>query len=292
MKYTKQPLTYEEQLENLISRGLIVKDKSFAISVLNRVSYYRLSAYCIPFQSPKDHFKKNTTFQNIYDLYRFDHDLRMIVFDALERIEIAVRTSMTYYLAHKFSAFGYLEKGNFHNSFNHENWLAVIEEEIRRSREIFIEHYKDKYAESKHFPIWMASEVFSFGRLSQLFSGLHYKDQKEIAKIYNVPRDVFRSWMHTLVYSRNLCAHHSRLWNRILAIKPTFPQKSSQWNSLFPIDNSKSIALFTIIHFLLSEIGSTFSCKEKLVQLLEQSSFVDPKAMGFPDNWQEHKIWQ
>lgn len=292
MQYTKPPLTYEEQLEILISRGLIVKDKSFAISVLNRVSYYRLSAYCIPFQNQKDCFNENVTFQNVYDLYRFDHDLRMIVFDALERIEIAIRTSMTYYLAHHFSAFGYIKKENFHSSFNHENWLLAVEEEIGRSRENFIMHYKAKYAKSKHFPIWMASEVFSFGRLSQLFSALHFKDQKEIARKYNVPRDVFRSWLHTLVYARNLCAHHSRLWNRVFAIKPTLPQKSVEWNNPFTINNSKSIALFTIIHYLLTQIRSSYSCKEKLILLFDQNQLINPKSMGFPDNWQEHKIWQ
>lgn len=292
MKYIKTPLTYEEQLKILISRGLIVKDKFFAISVLNRVSYYRLSAYCIPFQSPKDCFKKNTTFQDVYGLYRFDHELRMIVINALERIEIAIRTSITYYLAHKFSAFGYLEKNSFHSSFKHEKWLIAVEEEIGRSRETFIKHYKDKYAQSKHFPIWMASEVFSFGRLSQLFSALHFKDQKEIAKVYSLPRGVFRSWIHMLVYTRNLCAHHSRLWNRVLAIKPAFPEKSSLWNTPFKINNLKSIALFTVIHYLLKQVKSSFDYKERLIMLLKQNSFVDSRAMGFPDNWQEHEIWR
>lgn len=243
MKYKKPPLKHEEQLDKLISRGLIVEDRVFSLSVLRRISYYRLSAYCIPFQISKDRFSKSVTFKNIYDLYRFDHELRMIVFDALERIEIAIRTTIIYYLAHKFGAFGYLEKENFHHSFKHEEWLRIVEGEISRSRETFIKHYQEKYVQSKHFPIWMASEVFSFGKLSQIFSGLQFKDQKEIAKMYDLPREVFRSWIHTLVYARNLCAHHSRLWNRVFAIRPAFPQKDILWNTPFRIDNNKSVAL-------------------------------------------------
>lgn len=293
MEYKKTALTFLQQVDLLASRGLVIKDKDFAVSILQRVSYYRLSAYCIPFQSAKDCFKTNCSFEDVYVLYRFDHELRMIIFDALERIEIAIRTSFTYFLAHEFGAFGYLNPKNFDKKFGHQLWLQRIEEEIKRSKETFVRHYKGKYTESQYFPIWMASEVFSFGLLSVLFSdGLKLEHQKRIARDYGLPREVFRSWLHTLVYARNLCAHHSRLWNRELAIKPTFPDKDPQWQNPFPINHRKSIAIFTIAYYLLKKFGEGRVVKEPLFALFNKNPSVNKDAMGFPANWNMHEIWQ
>ena len=106
MEYKKPALTLAQQVDLLAARGLKIKDRDFAILILKRISYYRFSAYCIPFQSSKDCFKTHASFEDVYALYRFDHDLRMIIFDSLERIEVAIRTSFTYFLAHEFGAFG------------------------------------------------------------------------------------------------------------------------------------------------------------------------------------------
>jgi len=170
MKYSKPPLSYEQQISLLESRGLIIQSKEKARHILRRISYYRLSAYCIPFQSAKDCFIENTTIEDIVTLYNFDHNLRIIIFESIQKVEIFLRTLITYHLAHKYGAFGYTDQKNLTPKFkDKQKWVNylndVLNDVLSRSKEIFIYHYKTKYDESKHFPIWIVTEVISFGAL-------------------------------------------------------------------------------------------------------------------------------
>lgn len=94
--YNKPHLSYKNQIDLLKSRGLIVNDENFAITKLKHISYFRLSAYFLPFQSTKDTFDHGTTFEQIIDLYHFDKELRLLTFGAIEKIEIFLRTSLAY----------------------------------------------------------------------------------------------------------------------------------------------------------------------------------------------------
>jgi len=102
--YTKPPLTYAQQIALLQNRGLVIDNIQRAEKYLNQISYYRLSAYALPYQHTKDVFNPNTTFNNILDLYLFDRELRIIIFDAIERIEVAIRAQIIYQLAHKYGS--------------------------------------------------------------------------------------------------------------------------------------------------------------------------------------------
>ena len=239
MEYEKQPLSFEDQIELLQSRGLIIQDAKSAVFFLKRVNYYRLSAYCIPFQQPKDRFKQSTTLENICDLYFFDRKLRQLVFDALQTIEIAIRTRISYQLAHTYGAFGYVDPDNFASYFmDHARWIRDIQSAISRSSEEFVRHFRNKYSNSPHLPIWMAIELISFGMLSRLVRGLKHQDLKKVCILLNVPTAAFPSWMHSLSYVRNICAHHGRLWNRQLAIPPKIP-KPPIWRDPFKIPNDR-----------------------------------------------------
>lgn len=295
MQYSKPALTIQQQINLLSSRGLIIKDQRFAEAVLQQISYYRLSAYCIPFQLQKDKFHDGTSFESVYRLYRFDHDLRILVFDVLERVEVAIRAKITYVLARELGAFGYLNRENYHQAFKwgrFDQWMAEIEDEIGRSREVFIAHYKIKYAESKHFPIWMASEVFSFGKLSQLYSGLAYKYQKKIAREFLISHEVLKTWLHTLVYVRNVCAHHSRFWNKTLAIQPSFPSKDVAWTDPFIISNQKAFAVFSIMKYLMDLFEDGVPVKSRLIELFSKNPQVNIEALGFPKSWMMHRVWK
>src|SRR5574344_326837 len=107
--FNKPPLTYEKQVELLLSRGLIVTDRKRAERHLANISYYRLSAYMLPYKKKEDGiiidaFKEGTTWDDIYDLYVFDRKLRLLVFDAIERLEVAIRTQIIYQLSHKYGS--------------------------------------------------------------------------------------------------------------------------------------------------------------------------------------------
>jgi len=93
MQYTKPPLSIEQQIELLKSRGLEIPDHEQAAHYLYHLNYYRLSGYMLPFQEGTEHhFQAGTTFEHVLNLYLFDRKLRLLLMDAIERIEVSVRT--------------------------------------------------------------------------------------------------------------------------------------------------------------------------------------------------------
>ncbi|QYY44714.1 Abi family protein (plasmid) [Aneurinibacillus thermoaerophilus] len=214
----KPPLTFEEQLELLKSRNLIITNEIEAIEILKRVNYYRLSGYTL-WSKKDDKFFDGVSFSDIYNLYEFDRKLRNILIPMLETIEISCRTDIAYFLAHKYGPLGYKNKENFQNEEYHASFLNEIEKEIKREKEIFITHHKEKY--NSQFPIWTIVEIMSFGTLSMLFRNLKKEDRKDIARSsYGIPEFYMISWLRCLAYVRNVCAHYGRLYGKKLILLP------------------------------------------------------------------------
>lgn len=154
--------------------------------------------------------------------------------------------------------------------------------------EPFIEHYRKKYTRNPHLPLWMGLEVISFGGLSRLLKGLKSEDLRIIAGQYYLPDKVLTSWVHTLVYARNLCAHHSRLWNRTLAVKPLLPFKLQTWRN---INNNKTYCLLMMLKHLLDFINPGQLWTYKLIRLLEDNPSIVLDKMGFPADWNNGDLW-
>ena len=286
MEYQKPPLTFEQQLELLASRGLIIDDKEHALEYLHNIGYYRLSAYFLPFKNG-ERFLPGTTFNQAVELYKFDRKLRLLILEAIEIIEISLRTQFSYYLSHLHGAFGYLDAGNFSPKFKHTEWLEHLAILTSKSTETFVAHFKNKYKASEHLPLWMALEVISFGSLSKLFKGLKGRVQQEIAKHYQVPDVVLSSWLHSLVYIRNLCAHHARLWNRTLTFKPKIPKNIVKQSGA---SNNSVYGLLSIIQFCLLRIDDNLAWKSRLIQLLHDYPSTPIKAMGFHIDLQKQTL--
>ena len=176
--YTKSPLTFEQQLHRLKDRGMVIDNDDLALSHLKTISYYRLSAYWHPFRKREqdgavsDDFEEGTHINEVMSLYDFDRRLRLLVMDAIERIEVYARTLFSYQMGHKYGTFGHTKAANFHPKFDHAPWLEKLEEETARSRDVFITHYKNKYTGFPTLPIWMVTEVMSLGSLSVGYKGL------------------------------------------------------------------------------------------------------------------------
>ncbi len=285
MKYSKPPLTFSQQVELFKTRGLVIKDESEAVDVLKNINYYRLSAYFPPFQSSRDVFITGTTFADVMTLYEFDRQLRALLFEGLERNEVTIRTQLAYNLAHKYGPWAYLNHKNFYRYFDHFNWLKRVRKNINKSHEIFIKHYRSKYISEKDLPVWMVCEVISFGQISQLFCGLWKQDKQIIAREhFGIDQVLLISWLHTIVYIRNLCAHHSRVWNRTLSISPKVPNKISEWQG---VNNTKIFAVFLIIRKLMLVRGNWDQWSGELLTLLGEFPKIDVSKMGFPENWRD-----
>lgn len=288
MVYGKPPLSYEQQAALLTSRGLDCSDHDRTIEWLQRVGYYRLSAYFIPFRaSGTDNFRAGTTLDQVVELYKFDCSLRLLFLQALDRVEVGVRAVVTYRLAHELGAFGHTVPGNFDPGYDHAHLMRTLAQEKKRSTELFVRHYRSRYTSKAHLPVWMATELVTFGVLSKMYANLRKGIRKRIAREFGQPEPVFTSWLHALAAVRNTCAHHSRLWNRQLAVKPELP---IHWTSK-GIGNSRLYAVALVVQALLSKISPYSQWKERLKASITAYPPVDLPAMHFPLNWQRAVPW-
>lgn len=298
MHYTKSPLTFTQQAQRLIDRGMIVSDHNLLIERLSAVSYYRLSAYWHPFKQADDRFQPGTTFEMIWRRYTFDRQLRLLLIDAVERIEVTIlRTLMVEQFSLKHGAFGYVDIANFSPEFkpqDHARLVSEIQTAKTQSKEVFVAHFSLKYTSEPYLPLWMAAEIMSFGQLFTFFRYLDRSEKQTIARRLNLFPPVLESWLHTLLYIRNLCAHHARLWNRELAIRPKIPDKRHlpDWHRPTPVDNTRIFSVLTLARFLLREIAPQSEWSNRLFALLGKYSDIPLNAMGFPPGWQASPIWQ
>lgn len=311
-EYIKIPLTFDQQLELLKKRGLKIVDEKKALEYLQEISYYRLSAYFLPYQTEKDKFNEGVTFTQIIDTYSFNRELRLLVFDCMERIEIAIRTQMIYNMALHYNdshwqdnpslfVTPYYNKiGNLVDPYN-ELQTIISKAKTARTPELFIKHYMDKYDTPSNPPSWMCLELLTIGELSHLYTGLkNNDDKKRIAGFFDLHTTVFTSWLHTLTYIRNICAHHSRLWNRDLAIEPEKLLKPvGAWISDQFKNNKRMFFFMCILRYMLIRTYSINHIKEKLHALFLKYPDVPIKFMGIPSdskgnllNWQNEPLWK
>lgn len=292
--YTERPLTVDEQIELLKQRGLNFADENKAYHVLSHVSYFRLKSYLTPLTSNKEQwiFKPSATFETAYRLYKFDSKLRKLIAAESEKVEVSIRTQMAYQLAKDYGTFWFLNKENFTNLEKHTNLLASISAELTRSDDDQILRFKREYDDEMP-PAWMTMEVSSFGTLSMLYNYFRPGHTKrEIAKFYGVSDSVFESWLHSIVYVRNICAHHSRLWNRALRIRPLFPRKTLKPFLSVAAINNRVYYVLSIIQYLLQTINPSSTFPTRLKQLIADFPEVDLSAMGFPKNWESEPLWR
>jgi len=296
MQYNKPPLTFEEQAEKLISRGLVAT-KDELVKRLECVNYYRFTAYLYPYRNADDSYKENTTLEKVWKHYVFDRQLRLIVMDAIERIEVAIRTQLIYQFVHIYGAFGYLEKTNLPGLSNQKfnQWIHDLDSECNRSRETFIIHFKNKYGDShSRLPLWMAAEIMSFGKMLTLFNGVEDNLKRSISRQYDIEDSILKSWLGALNVIRNICAHHGRLWNRELGYKPLIPRKRKypEWHYPFQVYNNRIFCILTILKYLMKYVAPTSKWPERLKELLNNYPEISLASMGFPEQWFVSPIWK
>lgn len=297
MKYKKPPLTFEQQADLLILRGLQA-DKALLIKRLQAVNYYRLSAYLYPFrQKTSDQFRDNATLDMVWRHYTFDRQLRIMVIDAIERIEVAVRTQLVYHFVHRHSAFGYLDRTFLPKlrPDRYQKWIDDMKDEVNRGRETFIEHFQTKYGDCHDLPpLWMMCEVMSFGKMLTLFNGVDDSIRRVIAREYGVEDKILQSWLGALNVIRNVCAHHGRLWNRELGFKPVIPRgrKYPKWHNPVTVPNDRIFAILTILKYLMVNVAPTSQWDCRFRDLLRRYPEIRLSAMGFPEKWESYAIWR
>ncbi len=127
VRFDKPHRTLQQQLSLLQHRGLIVQNLEVAERYLGHLNYYRLSAYWIPFLENRqtNRFKKGTKFEDVLNLYIFDRELRLLVLDAIERIEVSIRSKWAYYLSQQHGAHAHLNGALFKSTKKWKHETAV-----------------------------------------------------------------------------------------------------------------------------------------------------------------------
>lgn len=299
MKFEKPSLSIADQIALLERRGMAVPDRGAAEHYLRHLSYYRLRAYWLPFEQPApvvgDHlFQQNTSLAEAVRLYMFDRELRLLIMDAIERIEVSFRGGWAHHLAVKYGAHGYLDPNLYDRADRYARAYTGLIEEIERSKDTFVIHYRNKYDDPEQPPIWMTAEVISLGQLSKWLSNLKYRpDRQAISKVYGVDEKILVSIAHHLTYIRNICAHHGRLWNKQFTVTMTVPNAPASLKLAMNLEATRRIYnTLVAIGYLIEIVAPGSKWRQRLVDLVASCELASPSAMGFPENWRDKPFWK
>lgn len=285
MEYKKPPMKISEQIKLLKERGLIINDEEKLERYLRNISYYHFSTYFKHFQKD-DLFIKDTNFEDVLSIYVFDQKLRLLLLDVLERIEKSFKCHLVYEMSVKTGDPFWIANHNyFQDGERYGERIAKMLEDLKFSKENCIRYYYEKYNEPKYPPAWMIIEVLSFGQTVMIYNQLELENQEVVANSYGINKRFISNWFYALSILRNLCAHHSRLWNNEFLIR--LNQGHGFYGKLF--DNSNGNRLFNylvILHAINSKFNPTSGWVEKLDNIIIEHA-INISHMGFPDNWKE-----
>lgn len=275
-------ITIEEQIDNLKTNGLVVKDEEYARKILNDISYFRLiKAYSLNLKVKNGKYYEGVTFEQIVELYLFNANFRQILFPEIEKVEINLRCRIANYFSLKYGPLGYLNENNFENSEYHSEFLNEIEDELRRNYKTpFVKNFRDNYEDSK-LPLYALIEVFSFGTLSKFYKNMISSDKKEIAKLFGVGYTYLESWLESISYVRNICAHYGRIYNAKLTKTPKLYKEYSEAG----IGNNRIFGVLICLRQLLIGDSHWNLFVDEIGMLFDKYEDVDIKTMGFVENW-------
>jgi len=215
------------------------------------------------------------------ELYLFNANFCQLIFPEIEKVEINVRCRTANYVAEKYGVLGYLEKKNFVNESYHEIFLQDINDEIKKnSKAPFVRNFRENYVGGQ-LPIYALVEVFSFGTLSKFFKNMTNMDKKSIASTFGVGYTYFESWLESISYVRNICAHYGRIYNAKLSKTPILYKEYSSAG----IGNNRIFGVLLCLKYLLKKDEHWKLFVERIELLFEKYENVSIKTMGFPDNW-------
>ncbi|RNC63702.1 Abi family protein [Proteiniphilum sp. X52] len=294
--FNKGFLSVPEQLNLLKERGLLIDNDDRAKDYLKHIGYFRLSAYFYPLlQTPKNQhlYKAGATFNQVLDMYRFDRKLRLLLFNEIEKIEIAIRTEIVNRGCSFLNDIFWLTNPIYFRDRNrYIQSLSLIDAEHSKSKEDFILHFKQNYS-NQYPPSWMLAEIIPLGVLGNLYINIADRRlQKQIAKSFGLQAPVLASWLMVLANIRNICCHHGRMWNREL---PNIPSElrnpTYKWIDDTTTDRRRIYYKICMIKYLLHTITPNNKLKERLIELSQRYPTVDFRAMDFPIDWHSQKFW-
>jgi abortive infection bacteriophage resistance protein len=290
--FTKPPLPIKDQITLLQSRGIQISDKEMASHYLQSIGYFRLSGYAHYFRTKEDKYREGTSFEAIMDHYIFDRKLRMLLFDSIERIEVALRSFITSVMTERHGAFWFTKEELFVTNIGSRelNGFKIVSQAIQeatieqKNKDTFLKHYYDTYSLPELPPSWVVMETLSMGVVSRVFSLLQVEERKAIADLFKTKERHLVSWMRSLTYTRNLCAHHARVWNRVFTLKVEADKRYAICREE-SFQSGKLYSHTAVISILLKVISPDNNWEQHIKDLFLTFTHKYAQDMGFPAGW-------
>lgn len=299
-KYPKKIMSIDEQIQSYKTAGMKFKKLETVRLALETIGFYRLRGYIYPFyDNSNKKFRNEIWFEDILMIYEFDQRLSIILFDMIKKIEVALRCRLVdailvykdALIVHDFSIFE--DKKIYWKN------MSVISSEISRSNDVFMKHHFRKHDGA--IPIWAIVEVVSFGTLSKLIKNLksgkghayatlasRYKYISKKGNEVKPAKDMLTSWIHSITILRNMCAHSSRIYNRVINTAPELLNADKQC----PKNNYNGIyEILLAMKYMRPSDDCWMDFYKSLCQLIEEyENIIDVAAINFPEDWQSHLV--
>lgn len=307
--------SYRQQLNILRSRGMIIKkgsQGSRVIKILERENYYNvINGYKEPFLAQKatatadEIYKAGTTFDEVYALYSFDREVRIIYLKFLLKIENSFKTVIAHEFSAKYGHDNYLKIENFDNSNEHNISNAIkligdIQQEIARQmnkHHTAVVHYMTEYG---YIPLWVLVNVLTFGKIENFYKSMKYIDKDKIARHFHLQPAELLKFMHLLTLARNKCAHDERFFD--MKFKERIHTKSIKNFSVLGITRKAdgsyvygtndiyAVAIMFALLLSKAEIQEFISSMKVTFRKLDKALHTIPIAdimdsMGYKGNW-------
>lgn len=326
--FAKPHRSHADLVQILVDRGLTCSGRDAAEQLVRSVGYYRLSAYVYPFRVllPEDerqvaspvHYRSDqivagTTFEHVAALWKFDRDLRLRCLDAIETVEIGLRAQIAHVLGER-DVFGHVHR----DALDGEACAAPADSRVVAGPDAFddwqqrcgalqhkaraedhVRHHLLRYGPP--LPIWIAVEVLDMGALVRLYKLLNKRDQNTIARAFGVSGGpLLGKWLTQINYLRNVCAHHSRLWNRSLTYStPKFSpgqvddrlKHASQCGQ-----RDRIYVVLALLAYMVRHVDPTSNWPRSLLTKARKFpalTGISPESdMGFPVGWDDLALWR
>lgn len=315
--FTKPYRTPADLIQDLKAKNLSFRNEPDAEKLLSQISYYHFKIYLHPLidkngQNPK-HYQNNTFFETGVELYRFDEELRSLMFKIIAKIEVKLRSRLDHTISGiSVDPFWYLNDSWFftpgNNTRNIDSIRDRISSDFNREGEMYAKNFRSKYYNESHDkyknlpPFWIASELMSLGQVFKIYSAIDFSyfnglSAPNNSALNNLAREfgarnyrVLVNWIQRIRDVRNRCAHHSRLWNAKLAA-------ASDINSLLtymPTQTNRPYGTIVVVQQMIKSLQINSISLQQELQILFQrypASVSYMSETGFPSNWSSDPFW-
>lgn len=284
LKKHQEPLSVGQQIKNLKRLNLFIEDEAAAIRFLNNVSYYRfIKAYSLGLKPKNGSYYDGVTFDQLVELYLFNSDLRQMLFPLIESVEINLRCQVSNYICNTYGVLGYKEPGNFTDVAHHAAFLWDAESETFRNKNApFVKNFLNNY-ENGDIPFYALVEILSFGTLSKFYKNMKNPDKKQVASAYGIGYTYLESWIESIAYVRNICAHYGRLYNAKLTKTPKLYRQDIEQGAV----NNRIFGVLCCMKHLFTNNERWIEFLDGMEALFGKYPHASITTMGFTENWRE-----